>query len=100
MLKFENKALTDSKLILDWIEEMAEMVNPDKIVWIDGSEEQTEALKAEACSIGELEKLRRTISAKLRTVCQLDIPIKFVSPNTLKRFEGKAKRVKDLRKKD
>ena len=56
MLKFENKALTDSKLILDWIEEMAEMVNPDKIVWIDGSDEQAEALKAEACSIGELEK--------------------------------------------
>ena len=61
MLKFENKALTDSKLILDWIEEMAEMVNPDKIVWIDGSEEQTEALKAEACSIGELEKLNEEL---------------------------------------
>ncbi len=57
MLKFENKALTDSKLILDWIEEMAEMVNPDKIVWIDGSEEQTQALRDEACSTGELEKL-------------------------------------------
>ena len=54
-MKFENKALTNSKLILDWIEEMAELVNPDKIVWIDGSEEQTEALRAEACSIGELE---------------------------------------------
>ena len=61
MLKFENKALTDSKLILDWIEEMAEMVNPDKIVWIDGSDEQTESLKAEACSTGELEKLNEEI---------------------------------------
>ena len=61
MLKFENKALTDSKLILDWIEEMAEMVNPDKIVWIDGSDEQAEALKAEACSIGELEKLNEEL---------------------------------------
>ena len=61
MLKFENKALTDSKLILDWIEEMAEMVNPDKIVWIDGSDEQTEALKAEACAIGELEKLNEEV---------------------------------------
>ena len=61
MIKFENKALTDSKLILDWIEEMAEMVNPDKIVWIDGSDEQTEALKAEACSIGELEKLNEEL---------------------------------------
>ena len=61
MIKFENKALTDSKLILDWIEEMAEMVNPDKIVWIDGSEEQTQALRDEACSIGELEKLNEEI---------------------------------------
>jgi len=61
MLKFENKALTDSKLILDWIEEMAEMVNPDKIVWIDGSEEQTQALRDEACSTGELEKLNEEI---------------------------------------
>ena len=61
MIKFENKALTDSKLILDWIEEMAEMVNPDKIVWIDGSEEQTESLKAEACSTGELEKLNEEL---------------------------------------
>ena len=60
MLKFENKALTDSKLILDWIEEMANMVNPDKIVWIDGSEEQTQALRDEACAIGELEKLNDT----------------------------------------
>ena len=60
-MKFENKALTDSKLILDWIEEMAEMVNPDKIVWIDGSEEQTQALKDEACAIGELEKLNEEI---------------------------------------
>ncbi|MBQ4586053.1 MAG: phosphoenolpyruvate carboxykinase (GTP) [Clostridia bacterium] len=61
MIKFENKALTDSKLILDWIEEMAEMVNPDKIVWIDGSDEQTESLKAEACSTGELEKLNEEL---------------------------------------
>ena len=61
MLKFENKALTESKLILDWIEEMAEMVNPDKIVWIDGSEEQTQALRDEACAIGELEKLNEEL---------------------------------------
>ena len=60
-MKFENKALTNSKLILDWIEEMAELVNPDKIVWIDGSEEQTEALRAEACSTGELEKLNEEL---------------------------------------
>ena len=61
MLKFENKALTDSKYILDWIEEMANLTQPDKIVWIDGSDEQTEALRAEACSTGELVKLNEEL---------------------------------------
>ena len=59
--------------------------------WLPGAEEALE-------NFAELEKLRRSITAKLRTVCQLDIPVKFVSPNTLRRFEGKAKRVIDLRK--
>ena len=57
MIKFQNKPLTESKYILDWIEEMAKMTKPDKIVWIDGSEEQAEALRAEAVSTGELIKL-------------------------------------------
>ena len=47
----------------------------------------------------ETEKLRKNINARLRTVCQLDIPVKLVSPNSLKRFEGKARRVTDLRDK-
>jgi phenylacetate-coenzyme A ligase PaaK-like adenylate-forming protein len=29
----------------------------------------------------------------------LDIPVRFVSPGSLKRFEGKARRVTDLREK-
>lgn len=57
MIKFQNKPLTESKYILDWIEDMAKMTKPDKIVWIDGSEEQAEALRAEAVSTGELIKL-------------------------------------------
>ena len=72
-MKFENKALTNSKYILDWIEEMVELVNPDKIVWIDGSEEQTEALRAEACAIGELEKLNEELlpnSYQRRCTCR------------------------------
>ena len=36
---------------------MADMTQPDRIVWIDGSEEQTEALRKEAVSTGELIKL-------------------------------------------
>ena len=49
--------MTNNKYVLDWINEMAEMCRPDQIVWIDGTEEQAEALRAEACSTGEMIKL-------------------------------------------
>lgn len=45
----------------------------------------------------ELEALHNKIRSDLRTVLQLDVEVTLVSPNTLKRFEGKAKRVTDLR---
>ncbi len=45
----------------------------------------------------ELETLHRHIHDRLRTVLSLDVDVSLVSPNTLKRFEGKAKRVTDLR---
>ncbi len=45
----------------------------------------------------EIERLRKSVMAKLRSVCQLEIPVRFVSPGSLKRFEGKARRVTDLR---
>ena len=44
-----------------WIREMADMTRPDKIVWIDGSEAQAEALRAEACSTGEMIKLNQEL---------------------------------------
>ena len=53
--------MTNNKYVLSWIEEMAAITQPDKIVWIDGSEEQAEALRAEACSTGELQKLNEEI---------------------------------------
>ncbi len=49
--------MTDNKTVLDWIEKMVQLVKPDKVVWIDGSEEQLEALRAEACASGEMIKL-------------------------------------------
>ena len=54
-------ALTSNKYILNWIDDMAAMTKPDKIVWIDGSEEQAEALRAEACSTGEMVKLNEKL---------------------------------------
>lgn len=49
--------VTTNKHILNWVDEMAALCTPDKIVWIDGSEEQADALRAEACSTGEMIKL-------------------------------------------
>ncbi len=51
--------MTQNKAVLNWIDEMTAMTKPDKIVWIDGSEEQLEALRAEACSTGEMIKLNQ-----------------------------------------
>ena len=48
-------------------------------------------------SFAELEKIENNVRNKLRVVLGLDAKIKLESPNTLARFEGKAKRVKDLR---
>jgi len=42
-----------------WINEMAEMTQPDQIVWIDGSAEQTAALREQALATGELIKLNQ-----------------------------------------
>lgn len=53
------KIMTNNKSVLSWIEEMKALVCPDKQVWIDGSEEQLEALRAEACASGELIKLNQ-----------------------------------------
>ena len=49
--------MTNNKTVLSWIDEMKALVNPDQIVWIDGAEEQLEALRKEACASGELIKL-------------------------------------------
>lgn len=51
--------LTTNKHLLSWIDEMAAMTQPDKIVWIDGSEQQLEALKKEAITSGELIELNQ-----------------------------------------
>ena len=53
--------MTQNKYVLNWIDEMAAMTKPDKIVWIDGSEQQAEALRAEACSTGEIIKLNQEL---------------------------------------
>ena len=48
-------------------------------------------------SYAALEKLDYSLREKMRLMLGLDAKIQLVSPNTLQRFEGKAKRVTDLR---
>ena len=53
--------MTKNIHVTKWIDEMAAMTQPDKIVWIDGSEAQAEELRKEACSTGELIKLNEEL---------------------------------------
>lgn len=43
----------------EWVDEMARMCQPDKIVWIEGSEEEKERLTEEAVQTGELIRLNQ-----------------------------------------
>ena len=51
-------------------------------------------------SFRELERIEKAVRGKLKIMLGLDARVQLESPNTLARFEGKAKRVKDLRTKN
>jgi phenylacetate-CoA ligase len=51
-------------------------------------------------SFSTLERISKEVRNKLKVMLGLDAKILLESPNTLQRFEGKAKRVKDLRNKE
>ena len=53
--------MTKNETMLNWVGEMRELVQPDQVVWIDGSQEQLEALRAKACNDGDLIKLNQNI---------------------------------------
>ena len=46
-------ALTTNQKVLDWVQEMIDLCKPDKVVWIDGSQEQLDALTKEVTSLPE-----------------------------------------------
>ncbi len=47
-------SLTKNPNVNAWVDEMIALTKPDKVVWIDGSEEQLDELKKEALSTGEM----------------------------------------------
>lgn len=53
----KENGLTNNKVLLDWVEEVAQLTRPEKVVWITGDEAQLEELRAEGCETGELHKL-------------------------------------------
>ena len=52
-------ALTNNPNVLKWVDEMVALTKPEKVVWIDGSEEQLNALREEACATGEMTLLNQ-----------------------------------------
>ena len=51
--------MTQNKKVLDFINESAALCQPSEIVWIDGSEEQLEQLRAQAVDQKILIKLNQ-----------------------------------------
>ena len=49
--------LTSNKQVLAFVEETVNRCKPDKVVWIDGSQELYDKLTAEAIATGEMIKL-------------------------------------------
>ena len=56
-----NANVTSNKHVNAWISEMVDLVKPSEIILIDGSKEQAEALRAEACRTGEMIKLNQDV---------------------------------------
>ena len=51
--------MTNNKSVLNWIDEKIKLVNPDSVVWIDGTQPQIDALREEACATGEMIRLNQ-----------------------------------------
>lgn len=52
-------SLTNNQNVLKWVEEMVNLTTPDNVVWIDGSKEQLDQLRAEAIASGEMIELNQ-----------------------------------------
>lgn len=50
-----------NKFVLDWVDEMVKLTQPDEVVWIDGSEEEKDRLEQEALESGEVLRLNEEL---------------------------------------
>ncbi len=51
--------MTNNKKVLQFVADVQAFAQPDKVVWIDGSDAQRDALREEACATGEMIKLNQ-----------------------------------------
>jgi phosphoenolpyruvate carboxykinase (GTP) len=73
--------LIENKSVSTWVNKVKKLVNPKKIVWVDGSGEQTEKFYRLACENGNLIKLNE----RLQPNCYLHRS----NPNDVARVEDK-----------
>ncbi len=53
--------MTANVTVNKWLDEMKELLTPDSVVWIDGSDEQREELRKLAVELGELTELNQDV---------------------------------------
>ena len=53
--------MTKNPTLIKWLDEMQALLTPDKVVWIDGSDEQREELRKLAVELGELTELNQDV---------------------------------------
>ena len=53
------KTFSSNKKLIDWISKMARMCQPDRVVWIDGSDEQKLTLEKQSLAEGEIMRLNQ-----------------------------------------
>ncbi|MEG1719816.1 MAG: phosphoenolpyruvate carboxykinase (GTP), partial [Clostridia bacterium] len=51
--------MTKNQKLLDWVDAQAKILQPDNIVWIDGSEKQLNELRAQSVACGEMKLLNQ-----------------------------------------
>jgi len=56
-----NKALSTNKHLCRWVEKMAQLTKPDAIHWVDGSQEENDALCAQMVAAGTFIKLNEKL---------------------------------------
>jgi len=75
----DGRTLTQNKRLLAWVEEMAKLTKPDRIVWCDGSEEERRQLTEQAVA----DKILIPLNQQKRPGCFLHRS----SPNDVARVE-------------